>query len=108
MFGNPLPYHYVGRAENLSTLTIITNNMMWGAVRQATLDVYPEGTAAKANAMPLTELKPPPDYEKVIETCGGYGEKVDSPGNVLSALKRGLDAVRSGTPATLNVMCQGR
>ncbi len=108
MFGNPLPYHYVGRAENLSTLTIITNNMMWGAVRQATLDVYPEGTAAKANAMPLTELKPPPDYEKVIETCGGYGEKVESPAKVLSALERGLDAVRSGTPATLNVMCQGR
>ena len=108
MFGNPLPYHYVGRAENLSTLTIITNNMMWGAVRQATLDVYPEGTAAKANAMPLTELKPPPDYEKVIETCGGYGEKVESPAKVLSALERGLDAVRSGTPATLNVMSQGR
>src|SRR5262249_25458676 len=42
MFGNPLPYHYVGRAENLPTLTIITNNMMWGAVRQSTLEVYPE------------------------------------------------------------------
>ena len=44
MFGNPLPYHYVGRAENLPTLTIVANNSMWGAVRQSTLDVYPEGT----------------------------------------------------------------
>src|SRR5262249_1074334 len=43
MFGNPLPYHYVGRAENLPTLTIVANNMMWGAVRQSTLDVYPDG-----------------------------------------------------------------
>src|SRR5262249_54807364 len=25
MFGNPLPYHYVGRAESLPTLTIVTN-----------------------------------------------------------------------------------
>ena len=26
MFGNPLPFHYVGRAESLPTLTIISNN----------------------------------------------------------------------------------
>src|SRR5215831_9476656 len=78
MFGNPLPYHYVGRAESLPTLTIVTNNMMWGAVRQSTLDVYPDGKAAKANVMPLTELRPSPDFEKVVESCGGHGEKVET------------------------------
>jgi acetolactate synthase I/II/III large subunit len=108
MFGNPLPYHYVGRAENLPTLTIVANNMMWGAVRQSTLDVYPDGKASKANAMPLTELKPSPDFEKVVETCGGYGEKVETAAQVMPALKRALDKVRSGTPATLNVMTQMR
>ena len=108
MFGNPLPYHYVGRAENLPTLTIIANNHSWHAVRQATLDVYPDGTAAKANVMPLTELKPAPDYEKVVETCGGHGEKVEQPGELLPALKRCLDAVRAGTPALVNVSTQGR
>ena len=30
--------------------------------------------------MALTELKPSPDYEKVIETCGGNGEKVEGAG----------------------------
>ena len=64
MFGNPLPYHYVGCAENLPTLTIVHNNMMWGAVRQATLDIYPDGTAAKANSMPITELKPSPELRE--------------------------------------------
>jgi acetolactate synthase-1/2/3 large subunit len=108
MFGNPLPYHYVGRAENLPTLTIVTNNMMWGAVRQSTLDVYPDGKAAKANVMPLTELKPSPDFEKVIETCGGHGEKVETAADLMPALERSLKAVRSGTPATLNVMTQAR
>ena len=83
MFGNPLPYHFVARAENLPTLTIITNNTMWGAVRQSTLDVYPGRHAAKANVMPLTELKPSPDFEKVIETCGGHGEKVEGPARSL-------------------------
>ena len=81
---------------------------MWGAVRQSTLDVYPDGNAAKANMMPLTELEPSPDFEKVIETCGGHGEKVEGPADLVPALRRGLDAVRSGTPATLNVMTQAR
>ena len=108
MFGNPLPYHYVGRAEKLPTLTVVANNMMWGAVRQSTLDVYPDGRAAKANVMPLTELRPSPDFEKIVETCGGHGEKVTTAGELLPALERSLDAVRSGTPATLNVMTQGR
>jgi acetolactate synthase-1/2/3 large subunit len=108
MFGNPLPYHYVGRAEGLATLTVIANNHSWHAVRQATLDVFPDGNAAKANIMPLVELKPAPDYEKVITTCGGVGERVEAPGDVAGALKRCLDAVRAGTPALLNVITQGR
>jgi acetolactate synthase-1/2/3 large subunit len=106
MFGNPLPFHYVGRSESLATLTIICNNQTWFAVKRATLDVYPEGRAAKANVMPLTELKPSPDYEKVIGTCGGHGEKVEKPSDLVPALKRGLAAVRSGTPALLNVITQ--
>jgi acetolactate synthase-1/2/3 large subunit len=108
MFGNPLPYHYVGRAENLPTLTIVANNMMWGAVRQSTLDVYPDGKAATANVMPLTELRPSPDFEKIVTTCGGHGEKVETAGELMPALKRAFEAVRSGTPACLNVMTQMR
>ena len=58
--------------------------------------------------MPITELKPSPRFEKVIETCGGHGEKVEGPDALRPALERSLDAVRSGTPAMLNVMTQGR
>ena len=108
MFGNPLPYHFVARAENLPTLTIVANNQTWHAVRQATLDVYPDGHAAKANVMPLTELKPSPAYEKVIETCGGHGERVEKPADLPGAIARGLDAVRAGSPALINVLTQGR
>jgi len=42
----------------------------------------------------------------VIETCGGQGEKVEKPSDLMPALKRGLAAVRSGTPALLNVVTQ--
>lgn len=104
MFGNPLPFHYVARSENLPILTIIHNNSSWHAVRRSTLDVYPEGVAAKANTMALTDLKPSPDFEKMADTCGGYGEKVEDPAELPAALKRALDKVRSGTPALLNVI----
>jgi acetolactate synthase I/II/III large subunit len=107
-FGNPLAYHYVGRAEKLPTLTVIANNHAWHAVRQATRDVYPQGHAARANTMPLVELNPAPDFEMVAESCGGRGEKVTAPEQLMPALVRSFEAIRSGTPALLNVTTQNR
>src|SRR5271166_2300310 len=98
MFGNPIPYHFVARAEKLPTLTVVANNHMWGAVRSATLDVFPDGEASKANVMPITSLAPSPDFEKVIETCGGRGERVEAPADLLPAMKRSFEALRAGTP----------
>ena len=66
MFGCPTAAHYVGRAENLPTLTIVANNNIWFAVKSSTLGMYPNGNAAKANVMPLTELSPSPSFEKTI------------------------------------------
>jgi acetolactate synthase I/II/III large subunit len=107
-FGNPLAYHFVGRAEQLPTLTIIANNRAWHAVRQATRDVYPDGHAASANTMPLVELSPAPDFEMVAQSCGGHGEKVTSPEQLMPALQRAFDAIRGGTAALLNVTTQNR
>ena len=108
MFGNPLPYHFVSRAEKLPILTIVANNHAWHAVRNATLSVYPGGDASKMNVMPLTALDPSPSFEKMIDVCGGYGECVEQPEHLPGALARALEAVRSGTPAMLNVHTQGR
>ena len=72
------------------------------------LGIFPDGHAAKDNVMALTELKPSPEYEKVVETCGGRGEKVEGPGDLVPALRRGLEAVHAGTPVTLNVQTQAR
>ena len=106
MFGNPVPAHFVARAENLPTLTVVANNHSWLAVRMATLAVYPDGAASKANVVPVQELNPSPDFEKVIESCGGHGEKVEAPDELVPALKRSFEALRSGTPALINVSVQ--
>ena len=104
MFGNPTPAHFVGRAENLPTLTMVINNSQWFAVKRAALAMYPEGRAAAANKLPLVDLEPSPDFEKTIEACGGYGERVEDPGELPAAIRRGLDAVHEGRQALLNVI----
>ena len=108
MFGNPLPYHFVQRLEKLPILTIVTNNLMWYAVRRSTQSVYPKGKAMAANSMPLTELNPSPAFEKMVETCGGWGATVETPEEVMPALKTAFKSIRSGTPALLNIITEGR
>ena len=105
MFGNPTPAHYVSAAMELPVLTVILNNHMWGSVRKATLGLYPDGSASKQNRAPLTVLEPTPDYEKIVEASGGYGEKVEAAEDLPGALERALKAVEvEKRQAVLNVM----
>lgn len=107
MFGNPVPYHFVQRAENLPTLTIVANNHQWLAVKQSTLAVYPSGAASKANVMPIQDLNPSPSFEKVAECCDGWAISVEDPAKLPDAMRQAFEKIRSGTPALLNVHIQG-
>lgn len=104
MFGNPTPAHLVAAAHDLPFLTVILNNRMWGAVRRATLGLYPDGAASRSNQAPLTMLEPSPAYEKVVEASGGYGERVEDAAELPAALERALAAVDRGQQAVLNVL----
>ena len=41
IFSNPVAVHYASTMHKLPVLTIVINNAMWGAVRRATLGMYP-------------------------------------------------------------------
>ena len=105
MFGNPIPAHYVGKAEKLPTLTVIYNNEMWNAVRRNTRDVYPDGYAARSNREPLTYFEPGTRFEKAVEALDGYGESVTDALSLPRALDRAVDYAASGRQAVLNVVC---
>jgi acetolactate synthase-1/2/3 large subunit len=108
MFGNPLPAHYVGKAENLPILTVVFNNEMWGAVKRNTREVYPDGFAARSNREPLTYFEPGTRFEKAVEAVDGYGERVEDPAEMPAAIERALTAVtRDKRQALLNVICRG-
>lgn len=108
MFGNPIPSHYVARAEKLPILTIVFNNEMWGAVKRNTREVYPKGYAAKSNQEPMTYFEAGASrFEKAVEVAGGYGEQVKDPADMPKALDRAMKAISNGQQALLNVVCKG-
>jgi len=92
-FGNPAAAHYCSRAYDLPVLYIILDNSAWGAVRRAVRDMYPDGRAVRSNDMPLTSLEPMVAYDKMCESAGGYGERVEEPAELPQALERAKYAV---------------
>ncbi|HEY7840249.1 MAG TPA: thiamine pyrophosphate-requiring protein [Gammaproteobacteria bacterium] len=104
MFGNPVSAHFVARSERLATLTVVMNNGRWHAVDRSTTGMYPDGRAAAAELMPLVALSPSPEFERIIEACGGHGERVEAPDQLEAALRRGLAKASAGTPALINVI----
>lgn len=108
MFGNPVPAHYVSRAEKLPILTVVFNNEMWGAVRRNTRELYPDGYAARSGREPLTYFEPGLRFEKAVEVADGYGERVEKASELPGAIDRALNAMaRDGRQALLNVICRG-
>lgn len=106
MFDNPTACHWVSATQHLPILVLVFNNQMYGAVRNSTTSMYPQGAAA-ANSTLLADLSPAPAFEKVVEASGGYGERVDDPGQLAAALARAVDAVtRQGRQALLNIVCR--
>ena len=105
-FGEPLSCLFVQRAHALPVLTVIFNNQKWEAVRSGALAVHPDGVAKTSGRFPLSDLTPSPRFEELARAVDGHGERVESPGELPAALKRGLAAVREGRPAILNVLCQ--
>ena len=108
LFGNPVAVHHASAVHQLPVLFVVMNNSMWGAVRRATLGMYPEGEAARSNKPPLIDLDQLPAFEQVCAAAGGYGERVEDPAALPAALDRALHAVTvEKRQALVNVICRG-
>ena len=91
------------RDFNLPILVVIFNNKKYAAMQNMHKRMYPEGTAVETGKYLGTFINGP-DYVKVIEAFGGYGERVEDPEALPDALKRGHEAVRAGRSAVLDVI----
>lgn len=104
MFGNPTVSHWVQEKFKLPVLSIVFNNSRYGAVRRATLSMFKDGVAGEDDGRFLADLDPSPPFDEFVTAQGGHGERIEDPAEVPAALKRALDAVRSGRQALLNVI----
>ena len=108
VFSNPVAVHHAAAMHGLPVLFVVVNNAMWGAVRRATLGMYPQGEAARSNKPPLIDLDALPAFEQVCAAAGGYGERVEDPAELPAALVRAMRAVTiEKRQALLNVICRG-
>lgn len=107
VFANPTACHWVSAVDELPILVVVFNNGLYGAVRNATLDLYKSGVAARDGARMLADLGPSPAYEKLVEASGGVGLRVEKPQELLPALQCAAAVVtREKRQALVNVICR--
>ncbi|MHC2484790.1 thiamine pyrophosphate-requiring protein [Rhizobium leguminosarum] len=93
MFSNPVVCHQIAEAVDIPLLILVLNNSEWGAVRHSVLGVYPDGYAAKSNAMPLVSLSPSPDFTLVAAASRAWTAKVDQADDLLPTLEIAIQHV---------------
>jgi acetolactate synthase-1/2/3 large subunit len=107
IFGVPVAVHHVAQAYRLPVLFVVFNNGYWNASRQTAFNYAPDGYAARAQSLPLCEIKPSLEYEKICQAAGGYGERVTHAADLPAAIDRALAAIESeNRQALLNVICR--
>jgi acetolactate synthase-1/2/3 large subunit len=108
IFSNPVAVHHAAAMHRLPVLFVVVNNSMWGAVRRATLGMYPHGEAARSNKPPFIDLDDLPAFEQICAASGGHGERVEDPAELPGALARAMHEVTvEGRQALVNVICRG-
>lgn len=101
IFSNPVACHQIAEALDLPVLAIIKNNGMWNAVRRSVMDSYPDGMAARGNAMPLVSLAPEPDYTMIARASRAHAERVTDGAELPEALARAIRIIREERRAVL-------
>jgi len=100
-FNNPSSIFAVSQQYKIPILSIVLDNSGWGAVKQATLSVYPDGEATAAGEFEAL-LAPKVEFSKIGEAFGAHAEKVSDPAAVPEAIARCVAEVRGGRSALLH------
>jgi acetolactate synthase-1/2/3 large subunit len=102
---NPIPA-CLGLAQQYSipVFIVICNNQGYESQKFDVCKFFPNGAAVRNNDFYGEVIEPTPDYWKLAEIWGGYGERVADPKDLDSAIGRCINAVNRGTFALLDVL----
>jgi acetolactate synthase-1/2/3 large subunit len=104
---NPVVASFGAAQEHgLPILVVLFNNAGYLSQKMDVSMYYPQGNAAKAGQAIGTRITPVPDYPLLARAYGGYGETVREAGEIRAALRRGLDAVKKGRLALIDVVLE--
>lgn len=107
LFNTPLSAHYVAAAYKLPVLIIVFNDAAWSTIKKSYTSTTPDPWGLKRGTMPLTDFDLSIRFEKVVESVGGIGLRVESPRELPAMLRRALKLVREQkTQVLLNVICE--
>ena len=95
IFANPVACHQVAEAYQLPLLTVVLNNEGYDAVRTSTLEIYPAGSAAKMNRMPMVPFGKIPDYGSIAAAGRAWTEHVTWAEDFPAVLARAVKVIRN-------------
>lgn len=104
LFGSPLAALWSAYQARAPFLTVIFDNGGYNATKQPLVAAYPQGESVRTGRYLGVELGAPLRYELVAAAVGAYGQRVEDPQEVLPALRRGLERVREGQAAVIDVV----
>jgi acetolactate synthase I/II/III large subunit len=104
VFGEPLAALWASQMNQAPLLVIVFNNGCYNANKAPLISAYPQGYSVQGRHFVGTDLAPAPRYDLLATVVGAVGERVEAPDQVLPALHRALDQVRSGRSVVLDVV----
>jgi acetolactate synthase I/II/III large subunit len=95
-----------GAAQELrmGLLVILFDNAGYLSQKGDVVSYFPHGTAVQTGKFAGTSITPRPEYVRLAEAYGGYGERVERPAEVRGALLRGLKEAGQGRLALLHMV----
>jgi acetolactate synthase-1/2/3 large subunit len=88
----------------LPLLIVLFDNAGYLSQKTDVVTYYPKGEAVRSGRFAGTGITPRPEYAKLAEAYGGYGEKVERPQDVPAALGRGLEQQQRGRLALIHMV----
>lgn len=106
VFGCPTSALWGAEQYRAPFLTVIFNNSMHFATKRALQTWFPDGSSKRTGRWTGIDITPSPEYALLAQACRAYGERVDLPDQLIEALQRGIERIRDGQCAVIDVRIQ--
>jgi acetolactate synthase-1/2/3 large subunit len=106
-FGSPLAALWGAAYHKAPYLSVVFVNASYSTGTTGLKRLYPDGVAVQSGNYDGGTFDPPPDFARLAEAAGGYGEVVTATERVGPALEEGQRQVRQGVPAVIAIRVPG-